>query len=137
MIAEFDRRHGWSGAGIKSCAHWLALHCSVAPNTAREHLRVARALGELPKISASFRRGELSYSKVRSLSRVSDRIAEDTLLNLAAAATASHWNARFADSARARANGWLSCNAGRCAGARRTTAPSCSPPSCRPKRVQC
>lgn len=89
MIAEFDRRHGWSGAGIKSCAHWLALHCSVAPSTAREHLRVARALGTLPKVSASFRRGELSYSKVRSLTRVSDRIAEDTLLNLATAATAS------------------------------------------------
>lgn len=23
LLSEFDRRHAWGGAGIRSCAHWL------------------------------------------------------------------------------------------------------------------
>ena len=45
LIAEFDRREGWSAHGIVSCAHWLAWQCGMAPVTAREHVRVARPGG--------------------------------------------------------------------------------------------
>jgi hypothetical protein len=70
LVAEFDEREGWGGVGITSCAHWLAWRCSLTPGTARQHVRVARALRRLPLIEAAFAGGELSYSKVRAITRV-------------------------------------------------------------------
>jgi hypothetical protein len=46
LIAEFDRRNGWSEGGMKSCAHWLNWKCGIAIGAAREKVRVARALEE-------------------------------------------------------------------------------------------
>lgn len=89
MIAEFDDRGGWAGVGIKSCAHWLAWTCSIAPGTAREHVRVARALKDLPLVSAEMAAGRLSYAKVREISRVTDRVEEERMVTLARTATAS------------------------------------------------
>jgi hypothetical protein len=43
LIAEFDRRNGWSDSGTKSCAHWLNWKCGIAIGAAREKVRVARA----------------------------------------------------------------------------------------------
>src|SRR3984957_14628927 len=70
LIAEFDRRHGWSDGGTQSCAHWLDWECGHDLGAAREKVRVAHALEELPRISAAMSRGELSYSKARALTRV-------------------------------------------------------------------
>src|SRR5580698_389166 len=63
LIAEFDRRLGWAGAQLASCAHWLNFKCGIALGAAREKVRVAHALEHLPRIAASMARGELSYSK--------------------------------------------------------------------------
>jgi hypothetical protein len=89
LVAEFDRREGWEAYGIRSCAHWLAWQCGMAPGTAREHVRVARALTGLPLISAAFSQGRLSFSKVRALTRIADPHTEDSLLEFALEATAS------------------------------------------------
>lgn len=89
MIGEFDARGGWTGVGIKSCAHWLAWTCSLAPGTAREHVRVARALVGLPLISTEMAAGRLSYAKVREITRIADRVDEAHLVTLARTATAS------------------------------------------------
>ncbi|CCH90867.1 HNH endonuclease [Modestobacter italicus] len=89
LVAEFDERGGWHGVGITSCAHWLAWKCSLTPGTARQHVRVARALGELPVIAAAFASGELSYSKVRALTRVAEPATEAELVEFARHATAS------------------------------------------------
>ncbi|AZI57809.1 HNH endonuclease [Nakamurella antarctica] len=89
MIERFDRLQGWSQWGMKSCAHWLAWTCSMSPATAREYVRVARAVSQLPLILDEFARGVLSYSKVRSVTRVAGRVDEQTLLNLAVVETAS------------------------------------------------
>src|SRR5215469_10383591 len=71
LIAEFDRRHGWSdGGSTQSCAHWLNWQCGIDMGAAREKVRVAHALEKLPRIAAAMARGELSYSKVRALTRV-------------------------------------------------------------------
>src|SRR3954469_2010388 len=70
LVAELDRREGWLDWGCKSCAHWLSLRCGLGLRAAREQVRVATALSELPEIRASFGRGELSYSQVRALTRV-------------------------------------------------------------------
>ncbi len=77
LIAEFDRRKGWGDGKLPSCAHWLNFKCGLNLGAAREKVRVAHALGELPKISASMARGELSYSKVRALTRVACPATED------------------------------------------------------------
>jgi hypothetical protein len=89
LVAEFDRREGWADWGCKSCAQWLSHQCALAPAAAREHVRVARRLSELPQIQAAFGRGELSYSQVRALSRVATPELEGSLLELARHATAA------------------------------------------------
>lgn len=90
LIAEFDRRRGWAGAQIASCAHWLNFKCGLNLGAAREKVRVAHALEGLPKIAASMARGELSYSKVRALTRVASEATEDAFLMMALHGTAYH-----------------------------------------------
>ena len=89
LIAEFDRRKGWAQWGVVSCAHWLSWACSVAVGAAREYVRVAAALVSLPLLDAAFGSGRLSYSKVRALTRVADRVDEQTLLDQGLVHTAS------------------------------------------------
>jgi len=59
-------------------------------NAGREKVRVANALGELPKISEAFRMGEISFSKVRAITRVATPESEDYLLMIARHGTAHH-----------------------------------------------
>ncbi len=87
LIAEFDERLGWAEWGVKSCAHWLSWRCSIGLGTAREHVRVARRMAELPLVSGAFATGELSYSKVRALTRVAVPETEASLVELARHAT--------------------------------------------------
>jgi hypothetical protein len=56
---------------------------------AREKVRVARALGNLKKVDALFGRGELSYSKVRAITRVATPQSEQDFIDLALHATAA------------------------------------------------
>ena len=89
VIAELDRREAWGSWGCKSMAHWLSWRCAVAEATAREHVRVAHALVKLPVTTEAFGQGELSYSKVRVLTRVATPENEADLAELARTATAS------------------------------------------------
>jgi hypothetical protein len=89
LVAEYDAREGWAQWGCRSCADWVSWRCSVALPSAREHVRVARRLGELPAIRAAFAAGRLSYSKVRALTRLQAVEREEELLALAEDATAS------------------------------------------------
>jgi len=68
---------------------FLAWRCGVTGREAREFLRVAEALRELPATRAAFARGELTFSKVRALTRVATGSSEEGLLELAGALTAS------------------------------------------------
>jgi hypothetical protein len=90
LIREFDRRCGWGDGKLRSCAHWLNFKCGLNLGAAREKVRVAHALKDLPLIAASMARGELSYSKVRALTRVACRATERDLLNIALHGTAYH-----------------------------------------------
>ena len=90
MLAEFDRRRGWAKNGIHSCSHWLTLHCSLAIATAHEHLRVAHCLEKLPQTNEGFESGELSYSKVRAMTRVATDDNEAILISAATNSSASH-----------------------------------------------
>lgn len=88
MIREFDERAGWVQWGLANCAEWLAWRCDLCRSTAREKIRVAHALKLLPRLSGLFRSGELSYSKVRHLTRVANKDNEDDLARFALRHTA-------------------------------------------------
>src|SRR6185436_16040315 len=88
-IREFDARGGWSN-GFRSCAHWLSWRIGLDLGAAREKVRVARALGPLPLLAEALARGELSYAKVRALTRVATPETEARLLGVGRAGTASH-----------------------------------------------
>src|SRR5262249_29413437 len=76
--------------GFPSCAAWLTWRIGLAPGAAREHVRVARALGALPRLAQALACGELSYSKVRELTRVATPQTEERLLAAGRAGTAQH-----------------------------------------------
>jgi hypothetical protein len=86
LVAEVDRRGCFAAS---STAEWLAWRCALTPRAAREHVRVARCLCELPLTHEAFACGELSYAKVRALTRVAERENEQELLELARHMTAS------------------------------------------------
>ena len=89
LIAELDDEAPWGTWGLTSCAHFLNWRCGIGMNAAREKVRVAHALKKLPQISASFATGELSFSKVRAVTRIADPGNEAELLHLARHATAA------------------------------------------------
>jgi len=150
LVAEYDAREGWAQWACRSCAHWVSWQCGIAPGAAREHVRVARRLRELPLVREAFAAGELSYSKVRALTRVENVEREAESVELARCATASQlerllrayrggWQPSARLRAAARRGGWWSsttmtaaCWCG--AGSRPRRAPLSPPPS-RPPRT--
>jgi hypothetical protein len=90
LIREFDQQKHWEYLGMASCAHWLNFKCGIGMHAAREKVRVANALAELPTMSERFKRGELSYSKVRAMTRIANADNEDYLLSIARHGTAHH-----------------------------------------------
>jgi hypothetical protein len=89
LIREFDARGGWN-TGFRSCAAWLSWRVGLDLGAARERVRVARALGTLPLLAEALGRGELSYAKVRALTRVATPETEARLLGVGRAGTAAH-----------------------------------------------
>lgn len=89
LVEEFDARKGYEKWECISTAHWLNWHCSLDLRAAKEKVRVARALPDLPVIRAAFSKGELSYSKVRAITRVATRENEEDLVMYAGSTTAS------------------------------------------------
>ena len=90
LIAELDRRGVWADQGALSCAHWLGWACGIDAHTAREKVRVARALEARPLLSAAAARGELGYSKLRALTRIATAENEADLVDIARHGTAQH-----------------------------------------------
>ncbi len=88
LIRELDELDLSLGEGLTT-ARWLAWRIGLSPGVAREKVRVARALGKLPRIDAAFGRGELSYSKVRAVTRVATPETEEAILHQARIATAA------------------------------------------------
>jgi Domain of unknown function (DUF222) len=95
LLGDFDARRGWASWEMPSCAVWLWWKCQMSSGTAREHVRVARALRDLPVICAEFAAGRLSYAKVRALTRIATAGNEEGLAEIAAPMTANQLE-RFA-----------------------------------------
>ena len=95
LLADFDARRGWASWEMTSCAAWLSWKCQMSSGTAREHVRVARALRDLPVIRAQFAAARLSYAKVRALTRIATPATEAGLAELAGPMTGNQLE-RFA-----------------------------------------
>src|SRR5713101_433946 len=141
LIREFDAREGWN-TGFRSCAAWLSWRVGLDLGAARERVRVARALGTLPRLAQALARGELSYAKVRALTRVATPETEERLLAVGAPGQ------RTMSSASCEAgDGWTAkprplrtadgTRAARCTCIRATTAWSCSVAASRPRSAPC
>src|SRR6266550_496084 len=89
LVGEFDERKGYERWECRSTAFWLNWHCGISVRTAREHVRVGRALLDYPRIAEALCAGRLSYSKVRAITRVVTPETEETLIDLASAVPAS------------------------------------------------
>jgi hypothetical protein len=83
LAAEFDASNEWIADGAPTCAHWIADALDVEVSTAREWLRIGRALADLTLTDERFADGRLSYSKVRALTRVATPDDEAELCALA------------------------------------------------------
>ncbi|MGD2123943.1 MAG: DUF222 domain-containing protein, partial [Gemmatimonadota bacterium] len=90
LLAEFHHREGWRDTGFGSTAEWLAWRIGIKPNAARERVRTALALEHLPETSEAMRRGELSFTKVRTLTRAATPDNETTLLEFARSGSAAN-----------------------------------------------
>jgi len=90
LVRQFDERAGYLRWGLDNGAEWLAWRCDLSLITAKEKLRVAHALKNLAAIAASFSQGELSYTKVRELTRVATGDSEQNLLDFALRTTATN-----------------------------------------------
>lgn len=88
LVREFDERFGWAKWSFSSCAEWLHWRIGIGLSAAREKVRVAHALVDLPAVAKAFEQGRLSYSKVRALTRAADAANEQMLLDFALRATA-------------------------------------------------
>ncbi|MGE0812700.1 MAG: DUF222 domain-containing protein [Vicinamibacterales bacterium] len=88
LLREFDARRGWND-GFLSCAHWLHWRTGIDLGACREKVRVARALAALPLTSMTMEAGQVSYAKVRAITRVATPENERRLVDLALAGTAA------------------------------------------------
>jgi hypothetical protein len=95
LLGDFDERRGWAQWQLPSCAAWLSWKCQLTSGTAREHVRVARALRALPVLSAEFAAGRMSFAKIRALTRIATPATDAGLADLAGPMTASQLE-RFA-----------------------------------------
>ena len=88
-LAESDRHRDWEDEGLGSCAEWLAWQIGITRGTANEKVRAAGALEDLPLISGAMAGGEISFSKVRALTRAATPENESELLEFARAGSAA------------------------------------------------
>jgi hypothetical protein len=96
-LCELVVRGIWADQGARTPAQWLSWRVGLAPSTAREHVRVALRLRELPKVRAAFALGALSYSKVRAMTRFAVPEIEDLVLQWADVSTAAQLEQVAAD----------------------------------------
>ena len=89
LIRVIDEAEIWAAQGARSCAAWLGFRIGLSAGSARERVRVARALSDLPLIDAAMAEGRVSFSKARALTRVATPENEGDLLAMALASTAA------------------------------------------------
>lgn len=82
-IREFDLQRGWELHGSRSCAQWLSRQTGLGASAARERVRIAHALATLELVRSALAAGDISFSKVRAITRVATAENEAMLLSVA------------------------------------------------------
>ena len=62
LSVELDDSGEWALDGSPTCAHWIAATLDIEVGTAREWLRIGRALAHLPMTTNAFTNGGLSFT---------------------------------------------------------------------------
>ena len=88
LIVAMYRSRAWSEAGYCSLSNWLDHRCGLGPVASRERVRIGLALTRLPCLDQAFQNGEISYSKVRTVTRIANPETERFLLALARTSSA-------------------------------------------------
>lgn len=83
IAAALDDSGEWALDGAKTCALWIADALDIEVCTAREWLRIGHALTDLPLTDAAFASGELSYSKIRAVTRLAEPESEAEIVEIA------------------------------------------------------
>ena len=97
LSAEFADSGEWAQDGAPTAAHWIADVADIDVSTAREWIRIGRLLRELPETATAFAERRLSYSKVRTLTRVANPENEAELVDIAVGVPAGHLGRALAD----------------------------------------
>jgi HNH endonuclease len=69
-LREAEALQIWKPLGMVSALDYMERQLGYAPRTAQDRLRVARALGALPRMTEALAQAELGFSAVRELTRV-------------------------------------------------------------------
>ncbi len=88
VIGVYTARRGHETWGCATMAQWLSRYCALSPQSARDRVRVAAAMSQLPAVCREFSAARLSYSQVRAICRVAEPETEDLFVGLARHATA-------------------------------------------------
>ena len=90
-LAQFDRDGLWALDGQFGCVSWLVWRLNMKRSTAFEKLRVAHELARRPIVADAFRRGQISYSAARAITRMPrpDPEVDEAMVRLAASGEAS------------------------------------------------
>jgi hypothetical protein len=89
IVRVYDEEAAFLPDGATTMATWLAYALGVTFTTATGYVRVARAMPDLPLISAAFREGRLCFEQVRALIPVATADNEAELLAQASGLTAN------------------------------------------------
>jgi len=100
FAAVLDASGDWVLDRARTCAHWIAGSLDIEVSTAREWIRVGHLLEKIEAVDAAFCEGRLSYSKVRTLTRVATVENQSELVDLAEHVPAGQLGVALA--------GWLS-----------------------------
>jgi len=83
LIQQFDRKGAYRDYGCETTSEWVSMHCGVSRMAAREYVRVARALRSLPTIDRAFQSGDLTYARVRAVTRFATPETDESLAEVA------------------------------------------------------
>jgi len=75
-LREAEEHQIWRNLGMVSALDYMERALGYTPRAAQDRLRVARALGDLPVMTAALADGELAFTAVRELTRVATRVTE-------------------------------------------------------------
>jgi hypothetical protein len=78
-LAMFDRRKACHREGAISTTAWLRYRCKLSGSSAAERVAIARRLAELPRTSAAFAAGEVSYEQVRVITKAAESIGDEAM----------------------------------------------------------